>query len=74
MKRLNESGFSIIQVLIAIAMSGMLAMIIATTMSNQNKDAKSLGEKLAVIELSNLLITTWIDPAILHRPAWWNNH
>lgn len=64
MKRFNEAGFSMVQVLIAIAISGMLAMGIATMMSNQNKEAKSLGEKVAIIDLSNLLMTTWTDPSV----------
>ncbi len=64
MKRLNENGFSMIQVLIAIAVSCMLAAGIASMMSNQNKEAKALGEKVAIIDLSSLLMTTWTDPAL----------
>ncbi|MFL5784918.1 MAG: type II secretion system protein [Bacteriovoracaceae bacterium] len=60
----NQRGFSLIQMMMAIGISGILAVAIASMTSNMNKDAKALGEKLASIDLTNLLLTSWADPSL----------
>lgn len=54
----NQTGQSLVQVLISIAIMGILTLTMMTTQSMQVRENKALTEKLAILDLQKLVTST----------------
>jgi hypothetical protein len=60
----DRSGFSIFEVLIAIAMLSVMAIGMATLASNMSKEQAAMTEKFGLLETQNDLLTVFSDPSL----------
>ncbi|WP_041577122.1 PulJ/GspJ family protein [Bdellovibrio bacteriovorus] len=61
---LNSRGNSLIQVLVSIGLTALLAATVASVLSHQSKEARALNEQLAAADLQKLLISTLADGSV----------
>lgn len=69
----NKNGNSIIQVVIAMGITGILTMAILTLSSNQSKEMKYFKQKLEFLQMENLLSSALADPATCETILTANN-
>ncbi|MES2964969.1 MAG: hypothetical protein V4760_13850, partial [Bdellovibrionota bacterium] len=62
--KLNSRGFSLIQVLVATGIIGILALMMASVFTQQQKEMTAIGEKLATVELNRELMATLNSAAL----------
>jgi type II secretory pathway pseudopilin PulG len=69
----NERGQSLVQILVAVGLMGILMAAFAQMMTNQMRETKALSEKLASLDLEKLLIAALADGSVcghvLNNPA-----
>lgn len=61
---LGDRGFSLIEVIIAIGLMGLVATTSATLMVDQNRQIKSISGKIATNDTKNSLIAVMQNPAV----------
>ncbi len=62
--RKNNTGQSLVQVVVGLALLGILAAAFVSLMSNQQNESKALSDKLASLETARLLIFAMTDVQI----------
>jgi hypothetical protein len=61
----NQTGQSLIQVLVGIAIMGVMTAVFTSMMASQNRETRALSEKLAALDFQNLLQTTLSEAEIV---------
>lgn len=61
---LSSSGFSLVEVLIAVGISGALALAFSSMMASQGKQMNVMSEKMGIIDFGNMVISVWSDANI----------
>ncbi len=59
----NQSGQSLVQVLVSVAITSIILMITITMLTTQAKESRALGEKLASMDYERFVISTLANPA-----------
>jgi prepilin-type N-terminal cleavage/methylation domain-containing protein len=62
--RFFEGGFSLVEVLIAVGISGALALAFSSMMASQGKQMNVMTEKMSIIDFGNMVISEWSDANI----------
>lgn len=63
---MNNHGQSLIQALIGLALSSIAIFVFMTMIAGQQKESRALNEKLASLELENLLLLSLADGLVCH--------
>lgn len=64
MRKVSESGMSMIEVLVALGIVGFIIAALTAFMVSQQKESRALAEKLSVMDLQQLLISSLADGAV----------
>ncbi len=64
MRKVNNHGFSLMEVIIVAGISVVIMMAVSTMFFNENRQSKALAEKLAGLDFQNLLIASLADGAL----------
>jgi Tfp pilus assembly protein PilV len=60
----NSKGQSLVQVMVAAAIMGIIMMAMVSTQTMQSRENRSLSEKLAILDFQRLLTSSLADPAV----------
>lgn len=74
----NSNGQSIIQVLVSLAISSIVILATVQILELQNHETRATQEKMSVITLQNLMLSSWADGSAcgfqLTKPGPWNQN
>lgn len=67
MKKLDDFGFSLLEVLMALSILGMISLGVMKLSEMSNKTSKSLGQKMDTVQLMNLVMPAFMDSNACQR-------